>query len=106
MEHLASHGYAVFSIAHTYDAAPVVFPNGDVIELPAEYANGQPQEEESLNLPFEEVTRLAMELGPKISAGKTYGERLEGTLGEIELTRLLNDRVLRRRRSIKVSTMP
>jgi len=32
MEELASHGYAVYSIQHTYDSAPTVFPNGDVVD--------------------------------------------------------------------------
>lgn len=31
MEHLASHGYLVFSIHHTGDSAAAVMPNGDVI---------------------------------------------------------------------------
>jgi predicted dienelactone hydrolase len=30
MEHLASHGYVVFSLQHTYDSATTLFPNGDV----------------------------------------------------------------------------
>jgi len=30
MEHLASHGYIVFSVQHTYDSAPTVFPSGEV----------------------------------------------------------------------------
>lgn len=33
MEELASHGYAVYSIQHTYDASDTVFPNGDVLVL-------------------------------------------------------------------------
>lgn len=32
MEELASHGYIVYSIQHTYDSAATVFPNGDVVE--------------------------------------------------------------------------
>lgn len=31
MEHLASHGYAVYSVQHTYDSAPTVFPDGSVV---------------------------------------------------------------------------
>lgn len=31
MEELASHGYIVYSIQHTYDSSPTVFPNGDVL---------------------------------------------------------------------------
>lgn len=30
MEDLASHGYVVFSVQHTYDSAATTFPNGDV----------------------------------------------------------------------------
>lgn len=33
MEELASHGYVVFSIHHTYESTPVVFNNGDVISM-------------------------------------------------------------------------
>lgn len=31
MEHLASHGYVVYSVQHPYDAAPTAFPGGDVL---------------------------------------------------------------------------
>lgn len=33
MEDLASHGYAVYSVQHTYDASATVFPNGDVAPM-------------------------------------------------------------------------
>ena len=33
MEHLASHGYIVYSVQHTYDASPTVFPNGEVVGM-------------------------------------------------------------------------
>ena len=33
MEELASHGYIVYSVQHTYDSSPVVFPNGDVATM-------------------------------------------------------------------------
>jgi predicted dienelactone hydrolase len=36
MEDLASHGYVVFSVQHTFDASPTVFPNGDVAEVDPE----------------------------------------------------------------------
>ena len=36
MEELASHGYLVYSVAHTYDSSAVVFPNGDVADMDAE----------------------------------------------------------------------
>ena len=33
LEELASHGYIVYSVQHTYDSSPVVFPNGDVAQM-------------------------------------------------------------------------
>ena len=30
MEHLASHGYIAYSVQHTYESAPTVFPDGEV----------------------------------------------------------------------------
>ncbi|MEO1406784.1 MAG: hypothetical protein AAFV54_09880, partial [Pseudomonadota bacterium] len=33
MEHLASYGYAVYSIQHTYDSSPTAFPGGDVVDV-------------------------------------------------------------------------
>ncbi len=36
MEELASYGYVVFSIAHTYEASSSVFPNGKIIPFNAE----------------------------------------------------------------------
>lgn len=33
MEHLASHGYIVFSVQHTYDSSATLFPNGDVAPM-------------------------------------------------------------------------
>ncbi len=33
MEELASHGYLIFSVQHTYDSSPVLFPNGDVVDM-------------------------------------------------------------------------
>ena len=91
MEHLASKGYVVFSIAHTYDAAPVIFSNGDVIELPAPYTN---KELEKSYHPSEEAIELAMETKPKFLGGKTYDERYEGFLGEIKLRWVADDRIL------------
>lgn len=91
MEHLASKGYVVFSIAHTYDAAPVIFPNGDVIELPAPYTN---KELDKRYQPSAAVIELAMEMKPKFGEGKTYDERFEGFLGEIKLKWLADDRIL------------
>ena len=47
MEELASHGYIVYSVQHTYDASPTVFPNGDVAELdPAIFEEAQAMQKE------------------------------------------------------------
>ena len=86
MEHLASHGYVVFSVTHTYDAAPVVFPNGDVIALP----EAPPASDE----PSEEATRLFLDSGPKFMEGKSYDERYDGALGQVKLKWVVNDRIL------------
>lgn len=51
-EELASHGYLLFSIQHTYDSADAVFPNGDILprdpqaieEMMALMEGGPPQE--------------------------------------------------------------
>ena len=39
MEELASHGYAVFSIAHPYESTVAVFPDGEVIQTDKEYTD-------------------------------------------------------------------
>ncbi|WP_337185160.1 hypothetical protein [Phenylobacterium sp.] len=72
MEHLASHGYVVVSVQHTYDSSTTVFPNGDV--APAD----------------PELFRLAREEGPDAKAtaalqrqaigGATLDDRLDGYL--------------------------
>ena len=36
MEQLASHGYITIAVSHPYDAAPILFPDGDVISPPAD----------------------------------------------------------------------
>ncbi|MFC6631967.1 hypothetical protein [Microbulbifer taiwanensis] len=36
MEELASHGYAVYAIQHSYDSSPTVFPNGDILPMDPE----------------------------------------------------------------------
>lgn len=36
MEDLASHGYVVYSIQHTYDSSTTVFPNGDIAPMDPE----------------------------------------------------------------------
>ncbi|MDH3299440.1 MAG: hypothetical protein OES24_02930 [Acidimicrobiia bacterium] len=88
MEHLASHGYVVFSVSHPYDSAPVVFNDGEVIALPdAEVAARAGDVEHS-----DAALALVDQLGLREN-GQTYEERFEGTLGLIELARVVDDRV-------------
>ena len=68
MEELASHGYIVYSVQHTYESQPTVFPNGDVEEaLPiVSYDNDKPAE-------FSDATKKAF-------AGVSFDERYEGSI--------------------------
>ncbi len=68
MEDLASHGYIVYSIQHTYDSAPTVFPNGDVIE-----SDPKMMEEMMGSLEPSQALKDAF-------AGKTYAIRRSGHL--------------------------
>lgn len=66
MEELASHGYVVYSIQHTYDSSDTIFPNGDVLST-------DPALLKSL--------KSGKELSSaerKAYVGKTFGERYEG----------------------------
>jgi predicted dienelactone hydrolase len=67
MENLASHGYVVFSVQHTYDSTATLFPNGDV-------APADPKM----------VKQLTATAGakPELAAmfGSTLDQRLEGQL--------------------------
>ncbi len=87
MEHLASRGYVVFSVAHPFDAAPVAFPDGTVL------TQAQGAREQDPN-PSEEAKRVFLETGPKFMAGTTYDERFQGLLGQIQAGPLTGDRVL------------
>lgn len=70
MEHLASHGYIVVSIQHTYDSLPTVFPNGDVAgKDPAISAGDNSAEGEAAY----QAQRQGM-------AGATVAARMEGFL--------------------------
>jgi predicted dienelactone hydrolase len=52
MEELASHGYVVFSVQHTYDSSATVFPDGSVAPTdPAISAEARAAEEKSEALP-------------------------------------------------------
>ena len=89
MEHLASNGYVVFSIAHTYDAAPIVFPNGDVVRLPAEEVKNRA---EGFEQP-EELKNLVVEAEPKRMQGSTYQDRFEGGIDILRCQHDFDDRV-------------
>ena len=89
MEHLASNGYVVFSIAHTYDATPIVFPNGDVIRLPDAEVKKRAEGTE----PSEELKDLYLASGLKWQQGTTYQDRFEGGVGIVETTWMVDDRV-------------
>jgi len=91
MEHLASLGYMVFSIAHTYDVAPVVFQNGDVLEVPAGFREEQARKNSELPGSVRDFIR---DTGRKFDKGKTYSERYEGFVGNIKLKWMTSDRVL------------
>lgn len=85
MEHMASHGYIVFSLQHTYDSSATVFPNGDVAPMdPALIASVQ---EQARTGPTEPLL-AAM-------AGATLDERLDGRLRLIEASRVDPDRITR-----------
>ncbi len=79
MEHLASHGYVVFSIQHTYDSSATAFPNGDVAPMdPALFdttaETNRPSQTEAL-------------------AGTDLDKRLEGTLAYQEYSIRIGDRI-------------
>jgi len=77
MEHLASHGYIVFSIQHTYDASPTVFPSGDV--APADPALAK------MGKPETAGEKEAWAAQGKALAGATLDDRLDGYLRLREL---------------------
>lgn len=72
MEELASNGYIVYSIQHTYEALPTVFPNGDVI-MPS--INNSTQGGAGVELSAE---------AKKSYIGKTLEERFEGRIRKRE----------------------
>lgn len=77
MEHLASHGYIVFSVQHTYDSSATVFPDGDVAAMdPALAAMGKDESEGA---------KAAAAAQKQALAGATLDERLDGYLRLREL---------------------
>jgi predicted dienelactone hydrolase len=81
MEHLASHGYVVFSVQHTYDSAATAFPNGDVIPMD----------------PGMMSTVAGAEAGRPLMVaamgGATLDARLEGAVAHQEFTVKRNERI-------------
>ncbi|HEY0649649.1 hypothetical protein [Phenylobacterium sp.] len=76
MEDLASHGYVVYSLQHTYDSAATVFPNGDVAPADPELSRrGKTTASEKAR---DEAQALAI-------SGETLDARLEGYLRTREL---------------------
>jgi predicted dienelactone hydrolase len=77
MEHLASHGYMVFSVQHTYDSSPTVFPSGEV--APADPALAE------MGKTTTEAEKAADAAQRKALSGATLDERLDGYLRQREL---------------------
>lgn len=88
MEHLASHGYIVFSVSHPYDSAPLVFDDGEVIALPDVEVAARAGDVEYSDAALALVERLGLR-----ENGQTYDERFDGMLAFIELARVVDDRV-------------
>ena len=81
MEELASHGYVVFSVQHTYDSSDTAFLNGDVApmdsglqEMTEAVEDGRPSQADAL-------------------AGATPDARLESALAFQEYALKVNDRI-------------
>ncbi|MCC7266915.1 MAG: hypothetical protein IT546_06200, partial [Caulobacteraceae bacterium] len=83
MEELASHGYVVFSLQHTYDASATVFPNGDVTEDDPGLLKMMREQQDPTP---------AMKA---ILAGRTPDERLEGQLATREEGLAKGERIAR-----------
>lgn len=89
MEHLASHGYIVFSVQHTYDSSDTVFPSGEV--APADPALARMGRAE------DEAAKAAAAAQRQAIAGATMDERMEGFLRmrELALAGTGSERLLR-----------
>ncbi len=68
MEELASHGYVVYAVQHTYESQPTVFPNGDIEET---ITSASPTNGEAI----EHSTAIK-----KAYTGHTLSERYEGSI--------------------------
>jgi predicted dienelactone hydrolase len=83
MEELASHGYVVFSVQHTYDSAATAYPNGDVAAADPELFK-QPAETQESRAAADKAQAQAI-------AGKTLDDRLNGYLTMRELALAAGD---------------
>ena len=72
LEELASHGYIVYSVQHTYDSSPVAFPNGDVAQMDPTLITEML--EQAAEMPEEQVMGF---IGP------TFDERRQATKGQL-----------------------
>ncbi|MET0275020.1 MAG: hypothetical protein ABW360_18690 [Phenylobacterium sp.] len=84
MEELASHGYVVFSVQHTYDSAATAFLDGTVAPLAPEIAGAASQKPD----PAQEKAQF------QALAGATPDARLDGYLKLRELAQAGNARLL------------
>jgi predicted dienelactone hydrolase len=84
-EHLASHGYVVFSLQHTHDSSATVFPDGTV---------------SATDPGLKAWAKAGIEAGPPQAqrdavAGATRDARLKGWIGAREQALATNDRITR-----------
>ena len=77
MEHLASHGYIVFSVQHTYDSSDTVFPSGEVAKADPALAE--------MAKPETDADKAAQAAQARAISGATLDERLNGYLRMREL---------------------
>lgn len=88
MEHMASHGYIVFSVQHTYDSSPTVFPDGDVAPIDPALAE--------MAKASSDAEKAAQAAQIKAISGPTLDARLDGYLRLRELALAgTSDRLLR-----------
>lgn len=88
MEELASHGYAVYSVQHTYDSSPTVFPNGDIAETDPSLFSER------------EKSRGVSKSEKMAFAGATLDERYQGQMQHRETAIARGDRLITRSASI------
>jgi len=85
MEHLASHGYLVFSVQHSYDSTTVRFDDGSTASMGEEW--------------FEWTRKVSTEGFPeserKMLAGRNYDERYEGAVETFQAMESQDQRLFR-----------